>query len=522
VADNAPLASSWLGTSADKQASFDAAALQKLRNATAQAFHVPLANLSAAPQLKVRDDQTKQVEIQQLHGGLAIRNAGILLEFNSTGVLTYFRQSFVQVAPELRKPSLPSDLHAFVREHAVSEIPDGATSDIGEISPLFLMADDGNAVWAIEASVKTTRQGESVPGRLDIVIAVPLGKVLEVTEYDLPQQTYKANVFWPTPMIDCTTEYPTVFASPQYVDVDLRRLAANAKRAEGSYAKFFDLDHSGEQAWDACSTGTCEFHFTWPAGGRYFAEVMIYYVIDRIQDYVQGLGFSLADRQIQVDAIASLPSVYAKYENNKTGTGNLYFGFGPNGLSVGADGKVIAHEYAHALQCAETKMQLSKKGQPRGIEEGFADYFAISTFAIDEKPTCRTCIGVFMNSGACFRSLAQATPFDPAHIPTDAYTLGLKWANALWTAVSDIETSGKSLDDARRIVDRGVLLSHQRVGTIPQPPTMPTFAFATVSAFRDDSGTASYADALCAAFEKQGILEHVQCVDVKTLPIAIQ
>jgi subtilisin-like proprotein convertase family protein len=115
-----------------------------------------------------------------------------------------------------------------------------------------------------------------------------------------------------------------------------------------------------------------------------FEDVNAYFHIDRNQRYLQSLGYtgvrSVAAYPIEVDAHAQngsdssffLPSLI------ELGRGTLVFGEG--GTDDAEDADLLIHEYGHAILewIAPGTFGGPFAGQPRGLAEGFCDYWAYS------------------------------------------------------------------------------------------------------------------------------------------------
>jgi len=523
--DAAIATESWIGRSIQTQSDFTTDGLEILRLAVAHAFGLKNGDLSPA-QLVMRGDGSAQVEFRQRFKGDDILEAGIILDFDVRGRLTYFRESFVRPPAELVKPALPSDLDTFIRKAIAAGKVRGTNGIvvIDEICGPILFASEGRLQWVVRAGLTTNAPGEPSPGALDVIIDLASGHVLAVFDHIHPQANPKVNVFRPTPLKQCThAEYLTIPLTQGFVEVALERLKTGATNANGLYAVFKDLDGYDNIPWTACtSPGVCDFHVAdW--GYQAFAELNAYYHIDAVQNHVQKLGFTLAKRPIEADAFARVGSSYAYYRNSPVGAGEIWFGKGVNTHSSALDGKVVVHEYGHALQAAEVGALLDKVGEPEAIAEGFADYLALAWFITDEQPPCRECLFAFMNRGKCYRHVSMAKPYNPAANPTDRYELGMIWMKALWLTVGNIEAAGKTPIEARDIVDRGVLRGHERYGKYATaPPDMPTAALATLAAVRSDKGqTDAYFDHFCYGFTQQQILSIADCKKVKTLPLTL-
>src|SRR5258708_4510832 len=412
----------------------------------------------------------KQLVFHQRYQGYEIANAGILVRLNHANGITYFRPDVAQPPAESTPPPVPENRAAFVLEAAQGGLPSGDKAVISVRSvarPALYAGSDRVARWALTARLEVTQPGDASARIVDLVVAIPDGAVLAMYNRFRGQSPPGAHVFYPTPLSKCTAaEYQVVAPNVQYREVTLLDLDANTKVANGKYAHFLNLDSTPNPTWKCDDNGTCDYHFSWLYDPQQFSEVMTYYLITTVQRHVQGLGFmNLANRPIRVDVVATLGQYRAEYSDLPIGNGDLLFGF-ENGHSVADDGKVVVHEYGHALQAPAVAGQLSKPGDPEALSEGFADYLALSTFAADESPDCLTCIGALMNDGVCLRDLRDNPSLtynviDPTQNPKDPYELGAIWTRALWTALTTLaQNPAIGWAQARDLTDRAALLGN--------------------------------------------------------------
>jgi Fungalysin metallopeptidase (M36)/Peptidase propeptide and YPEB domain len=113
---------------------------------------------------------------------------------------------------------------------------------------------------------------------------------------------------------------------------------------------------------------------------RAFKEVMVYFHIDRMQRYIQELGFkNIINRPIEVniDGTKDDNSFYSPTSKSLT--------FGTGGVDDAEDAEIILHEYGHAMQDSIVP-GFGPAGEARAMGEGFGDYIAASFFA-NVKPT---------------------------------------------------------------------------------------------------------------------------------------
>ncbi|MEA2602567.1 MAG: hypothetical protein QOF89_3559 [Acidobacteriota bacterium] len=208
--------------------------------------------------------------------------------------------------------------------------------------------------------------------------------------------------------------------------------------------------------------------FVYNAGDLRFADVMVYYHLDRVQRYIQSLGFvDVNNRQIHVDPRGVSDDFNAHYLADPTnpafppGLGYLAFGmFGSNFFAE--DGNVVAHEYGHAVQDNQTNGKYSVNGQPAAMGEGFGDYLSVTAF-FNEATTAGSnpaCVGQWVGGGPCFRRADTTMTMDNYNFSpfADPHTNGQIWSRALWDILNSI---------GRTTADRLILRSHFNVPNAP-------------------------------------------------------
>jgi Zn-dependent metalloprotease len=112
---------------------------------------------------------------------------------------------------------------------------------------------------------------------------------------------------------------------------------------------------------------------------RAFKEVMVYFHIDRVQRYIQTLGFKNVVNHaipVNIDGQRDDNSHYSPSDKDLT--------FGTGGVDDAEDADIILHEYGHAMQDDQVPgFGASDEGGAMG--EGFGDFWAASFFS-DAKP----------------------------------------------------------------------------------------------------------------------------------------
>lgn len=180
-------------------------------------------------------------------------------------------------------------------------------------------------------------------------------------------------------------------------------------------------------------SSNCEFLYD-----RYddrFEEVMAYYHIDRVQRYIQSLGFTankgILDRPIKVNVHGTRSD--NSYYDPSPGKQDLTFGDG--GVDDAEDAEIILHEYGHALQDAIISgFGQSHEGGAMG--EGFGDYLAASFFAFCKPRQRQAKIGQWdikgvPRGGDCLRALDSHKHY-PEDMANEVHDDGEIWSACLW------------------------------------------------------------------------------------------
>jgi Zn-dependent metalloprotease len=210
-------------------------------------------------------------------------------------------------------------------------------------------------------------------------------------------------------------------------------------------------------------------------GNPAFDAAMAYFHIDRMQRYLQSLGFStVVHRAIPV-------TVHYNGEDNSfysPSTESLNFGDG--GVNDAQDADVISHEYGHAIQDSEASgFGATNEGGTLG--EGFGDYWQAAMSANQgNADKFNTCFAEWDTSAVsddllpCLRKVDQPWTVDQAVQECgghEIHCVGQAWSNLLWTI-------RKQLGGTK--ADRLIVQSQ--------------FSYATESGFRDASLALLFAD----------------------------
>jgi len=240
----------------------------------------------------------------------------------------------------------------------------------------------------------------------------------------LKMVTARGLVFDPNPVVtlnDTTIEDASPLPDGAYREVDLPEVAASG-RLDGPFV-------TTSETRNRVRIRNGRFLFKRDKKG--FKEVMAYFHIDRMQRYLQSLGFSGVNRRpIPVDVRGSTEdnSFYSP------ATGSLSFGTG--GVDDAEDAEIILHEYGHSIQDAQIP-GFGSSEEAGAMGEGFGDYLAASFFA-DSKPVrLRPCVGSWDATAYSpedppnLRRL-DSTKHYPRDIVHEVHADGEIWSACLW------------------------------------------------------------------------------------------
>ncbi|MCS7075986.1 MAG: T9SS type A sorting domain-containing protein [Bacteroidia bacterium] len=146
----------------------------------------------------------------------------------------------------------------------------------------------------------------------------------------------------------------------------------NTFELKGPYVEIVDL---GTPVDTLAQSSTAKFEYTRNQQG--FEQTNAYYFIDRMQRYVQCLGFNnIGNRPVRVDAHYGNADNSFYLQPFVSGTaGDIHLGTG--GVDDAEDMDVIIHEYGHALS-NEASPNSNSGTQRMAVDEAIGDYFASS------------------------------------------------------------------------------------------------------------------------------------------------
>jgi|GEM_PF-2075726 len=457
------------------------------------------------------------VELQQVAEGLRVENGRVQVNLDKGGHVLMVVSSYVPSQKTPAPATLPHDRATEIAIDRLVALENAHRPGWGRKEPGVVTRENVQlaATPEITDTLFGTRDGLVRAYRIKVRTKVPFairefvidarsGEVLKSRTFiqDIDGQ---GQVFMPNPnqsQNDNTinTGNVTNHNPNPYFTVPLYDLTQSGGvfHLEGPFVKLEDIDAPS-------NTPTTEANandFSYFAGDIRFADVMVYYQLDREQRYIQSLGFiDVNNRQIRADPSGFNGVKNAQYVDDPVGSGYLHFGMLNGTNFVAEDADVPTHEYGHAMQDNQTNGKyLDLNAETQAMAEGFSDYMSVTMFfnentANGSNPAC---VGSWFNGGPCFRRADTNLTHDDLDPGIDSHTNGQIWSRALWDLLNNI---GKTT------TDRLVIQSHFNV---PDAPTMKEAADATVTAdLQLYSG--SHIGTICQAFIDRHIYVAADC-----------
>ena len=255
----------------------------------------------------------------------------------------------------------------------------------------------------------------------------------------IKEATGKALVFDPNPVVEQGSlagltdddNKDSAVLEPLYRSVDLRDLTLSAACPSGPWVTTTvgrdgrcpsDHDFSAVTRGSACGC---------------FEAAMAYFHIDRMQRYLQSLGFTnVVHRSIRVNLHATTD------DNSFYQPSSSSLNFGDGGVNDAQDADVIDHEYGHAIQDSQSP-GFGDTLEGGAIGEGWGDYWEAAMSANQGNPDqFNVCFAEWDTSAVsddalpCLRrvDLEWTLPQARAACPgSEIHCVGQAWSNTLWT-----------------------------------------------------------------------------------------
>ena len=234
----------------------------------------------------------------------------------------------------------------------------------------------------------------------------------------------QGRVFNPNPVVvldDPSLKDSSVIPAQAYEEVTLENLDSSGF-LDGSFV-------STKRTANRVQSNNHSFKFKRP--DRAFKEVMVYYHIDQVQQYIQSLGFDNVNNraiEVNIDGTTQDNSFYSPMTKSLT--------FGTGGVDDAEDADIILHEYGHSIQDNQVP-GFGPSGEARAMGEGFGDYLAGSFFESLKSNKLKPCVGTWdavaysNDDPPNLRRLDSAKKY-PQDMEGEEHADGEIWSACLW------------------------------------------------------------------------------------------
>ncbi len=234
----------------------------------------------------------------------------------------------------------------------------------------------------------------------------------------------RGRVFDPSPVAslnDATLKDGSKIPDTAYREVDLPEVAASG---------YLDGPYVNTKATHRRRRVTSR-QFLFTRKQRAFKEVMAYFHIDRVQRYIQTLGFANVNNRsisVNIDGIRDDNSFYSPATKQLT--------FGTGGIDDAEDAEIILHEYGHSIQDNQVP-GFGASEEAGAMGEGFGDYLAASFFETLKPARFARCLGSWDATAYSPEDPPNLRRLDstkryPRDIVHEVHADGEIWSASLW------------------------------------------------------------------------------------------
>jgi Zn-dependent metalloprotease len=161
--------------------------------------------------------------------------------------------------------------------------------------------------------------------------------------------------------------------------------------------------------------------FFYESENTHYHEVMVYYHISELRDYLLQMGVKGLPR-------TSATVHFNEDDNSFYSPSKKALFFGDGGVPDSADADIILHEYGHAVMDALAGLQAGWGSQGGAMHEGFGDYVAASFF---NDPEIGEWDSTAYSDLGYLRTVENSKHF-PEDITRETHEDGEIWAGTLW------------------------------------------------------------------------------------------
>jgi len=284
-------------------------------------------------------------------------------------------------------------------------------------------------------------------------------------------------------------------------------LSGGVHSLDGPYARVVNIS----APTSSIPTEATATNFTYSSSDERLGAVNLYYHIDTIQRYIQGLGITTANnRKTDADpAVSGFSAYYSSVDKS------LHMGTSrPCHPDKSQEGDAIVHEYGHAIQDNQVPgWGATNPGTGRdetgAMGEGFGDTLACVFFANAGNQFQRETFEdwAYVENGASGLRRVDGTKVYPTDWAGEVHDDGEIWSSALWHIYRAIGGDSLTLatrQAARDALLKSVILSHHLLAT---DATMPDGAEAVMTTHAElDDYRGKYLVEMLNSFHDRGLL----------------
>jgi Zn-dependent metalloprotease len=367
------------------------------------------------------------VFFQQLHQGKPVTGAWIKIDIDKQGRVYNATNSCVPgnllAKAKAAKASLPK-AKPMTQEAAVAKAiaaVDATTqrlrADVTTEQVVFPVGKTVENAWKVVIPLANP------PHDWRVYVSATDGSLLRKEDM-LKMVAARGRVFDPNPVVtlnDTTLTESKPLPDAAYREVELPELAASGF-LDGPFVTTADTKRRVKVR---------NRQFLFKRAQKGFTEVMAYFQIDRMQRYIQSLGFADVNRRpIRVDVAGSTE------DNSFYSPATKALAFGTGGVDDAEDAEIILHEYGHSVQDAQVP-GFGSSAEAGAMGEGFGDYLAASFFADRKADRLRPCVGswdatAYSDEDPPNLRRLDSTKHYPRDVVDEVHADGEIWSACLW------------------------------------------------------------------------------------------
>jgi hypothetical protein len=203
--------------------------------------------------------------------------------------------------------------------------------------------------------------------------------------------------------------------------------------------------------------------FTFTRGMPGFEATMGYAHLDRLQRYIQSLGFDPKhERGVNAESQDIITTRVEGFDNSLYNPGEDVIVYGTGGVDDAEDAEVIVHEYGHAIQDAQVKgWGATAEGGAMG--EAWGDFLSASYYARTSHGFGDACIAEWDSTSysssnpPCLRRTDSKKKY-PDDMQDEVHADGEMWSALLWRLRSSLP--GNAVQKSDNVI-RLVITSHE-------------------------------------------------------------